>query len=90
MKGLIGDLRGLLNQEIPAAAEAIRALTGPITIRQEKIAGRKVGARWIATFSPTLVSWLRQRAKAKQCPDSVTLDPKYANLDNARNGPNPH
>jgi DNA invertase Pin-like site-specific DNA recombinase len=74
VKGLIGDLRGLLNQEIPAAAESIRALTGPITIRQEKIARRKVGARWIATFSPTLVSWLRQRAKAKQCPDSVTLE----------------
>jgi len=74
VKGLIVDLRGLLNQEIPAAAEAIRALTGPITIRQEKITGRKVGARWIATFSPTLVSWLRQRAKAKQCPDSVTLE----------------
>jgi hypothetical protein len=74
VKGLIADLRGLLNQEIPAAAEAIRALSGPITIRQEKIAGRKVGAKWIATFSPTLLSWLRQRAKEKECPDSITLE----------------
>jgi hypothetical protein len=74
VKELIADLRGQLYQEIPAAAEAIRALTGPITIRQEKIEGRKVGVKWIATFSPTLVGWLRQRARDKECPDSVTLE----------------
>ena len=32
-KVYLEDMRGLLNQEIPAAAEAIRTLTGPITIR---------------------------------------------------------
>jgi hypothetical protein len=74
VKKLIAGMRGLLNQEIPAAAEAIRALTGPITIRQETIPGRKVGAKWIATFTPTLLNWLRQSAKGKDYPDSVTLE----------------
>jgi DNA invertase Pin-like site-specific DNA recombinase len=74
VKALLSDVRRLLNQEIPAAAEAIRALTGPITIRQEKVAGRNRGAKWIASFSPDLLGWLRQRAKATDCPDSVTLE----------------
>ncbi len=74
MKALLADLRGLLNQEIPAAAEAIRALTGPITIRQEAIPGKKRGARWIATFSPDFLGWLRRGAQGKDCPDSITLE----------------
>jgi hypothetical protein len=74
VKTLLADLRGLLNQEIPAAAEAIRALTGPITIRQEKIPGKKRGAKWIATFSPDLLGWLHHGAKAKDYPDSITLE----------------
>ncbi len=74
MKTLLADLRGLLNQEIPAAAEAIRALTGPITIRQEAIPGKKRGARWIATFSPDFLGWLRRGGQAKDCPDSITLE----------------
>jgi DNA invertase Pin-like site-specific DNA recombinase len=71
---LLQDLRGLLNQEIPAAAEAIRALTGPITIRQEKTPGKEKGARWIATFSPDLIGWIRKMKPAKDYPESITLE----------------
>jgi DNA invertase Pin-like site-specific DNA recombinase len=74
VKALLADLRGLLGQEIPAAAEAIRALTGPIKIRQERVPGKKQGARWIATFTPDLLGWLRQNAMGKDCPDSVSLE----------------
>jgi hypothetical protein len=74
VKALLADLRGLLNQETHAAAEAIRALTGPITIRQEAVSGKKRGAKWIATFTPDLLGWLRREAKAKDYPDSVTLE----------------
>jgi predicted transcriptional regulator len=74
VKALLSDLRGVFSEEIPAAAEAIRALTGPITIRQEKIPGKKRGAKWIATFTPDLLGWLRRQAKAKDYPDSITLE----------------
>ncbi len=67
-------LRAILNQEIPVAAEAIRRLTGPISIRQEAIPGKKRGARWIATFSPDLLALLRHVTHEKDCPDSVTLE----------------
>ena len=69
----LADLRGLLNQEIPMAAEAIRTLTGPIKIRQEKTPGRR-GARWIATFSPDLLRLLRYVAKQNGDPDVALLD----------------
>ena len=71
-KVYLADLRGLLNQEIPMAAEAIRTLTGPIKIRQEKIPGKR-GARWIATFSPDLIALLRKLAKDKGYPDAASL-----------------
>jgi hypothetical protein len=54
------------------AAEAIRALTGPIQIRQEKIPGRP-GARWIATFAPDLNALLRKLAKDHKYPEAQTL-----------------
>lgn len=57
------DFRETLNLVIPAAAEAIRTLTGPISIRQEEVPGRKSGARWTATFGPDLVRALRSVAK---------------------------
>jgi hypothetical protein len=60
---LLADIRALLNQDIPIAAEAIRQLTGPIKIRQERVPGRNRGARWIATFSPDLIRLLRHVAK---------------------------
>jgi DNA invertase Pin-like site-specific DNA recombinase len=68
----LADLRSLLHQEIPMAAEAIRALTGPIMIRQEEVPGKR-GARWIATFSPDLVALLRKLAKDKGYADTATL-----------------
>ena len=52
VRSYVPELRAILNQEIPAAAEAIRRLTGPISIRQEAIPEKTRGARWIATFSP--------------------------------------
>jgi len=70
----LADLRGLLNQDIPMAAEAIRAMTGPITITQEPIPGKSHGARWIATFSPDLTGLLAKVANDKECPDSITLE----------------
>jgi DNA invertase Pin-like site-specific DNA recombinase len=74
VRSLLADLRGLLSQEIPAAAEAIRAWSGRITIRQEEVPGRKTGAKWVASFSPDLLGWLRRAAQEKGCPDSVTLE----------------
>jgi transposase len=71
---LLADARGLLNGEVAAAAEAIRELTGRITVRQEAGTGRKRGAKWIATFTPDFVGWLARWAKEKSCPDSVTLE----------------
>jgi hypothetical protein len=72
-KAYLADLRGLLNQEIPMAAEAIRTLTGPITIRQEKVPDMR-GARWIARFSPVLIALLRRLAKDKGYPDVPALE----------------
>lgn len=61
-KVFLASMRALLNQEVSMAAEAIRKLTGPIMIRQEKIPGRP-GARWIATFSPDFTRLLQHLAK---------------------------
>lgn len=74
VKRYVEDLRGLLNQEIPAAAEAIRRITGPIKIRQERIPGRKMGARWIATFSPNLLPALAHLGQGRNYPDCWSLD----------------
>jgi len=66
------DLRGVLNEEVPLAAEAIRTLSGPIKIHQEKVSGTP-GARWIATFTPDLISLLRKLASKNAYPDGPTL-----------------
>lgn len=50
-KQYLVNLRSLLNGDIPEAAAAIRAVTGPISIREERVAGRN-RARWVATFQP--------------------------------------
>lgn len=55
------------------AAEAIRALTGPIRIHQESIPGRKRGAKWIATFTPDLIRLLRRFADEQRTPELRTL-----------------
>ena len=74
VKAYVADLDALLNQSIPAAAETLRLLTGPITIRQEKIPGRKRGARWIARFSPNLMRLLLKAASNGDYPDCITLE----------------
>jgi len=70
---LLGNLREILNQEIPLAAEALRALTGPITVRQELEQGKR-GAKWIAHFTPNLLNVLCKTAKEKDYPDAITLE----------------
>ena len=74
ISGYLTDLRGILTQDVPMAAEGLRALTGPITITQEKIPGKCRGGRWIATFSPNLIQLLAKIAKNKECPDCITLE----------------
>ena len=68
----LADMRALLEQEVPMAAEAIRTLTGPIRIRQEVIPGKR-GARWFATFSPDLTALLRKLATDKGASDRAVL-----------------
>ena len=46
-KAYLTNLRETLDQDIPIAAEAIRALTGSIRVRQEQLPDRK-RSRWIA------------------------------------------
>lgn len=70
----LADANALLRQDAPAAAEIIRKLTGRITIRQEKIEGKKRGARWIATFSPQLLTLLATMGRAKGYPETRTLE----------------
>lgn len=70
----LGDIQALLQQEIPAAAEVIRKLTGPIRITQQRALGQTRGATWVATFSPNLVELLRLISKGMNCPESITLE----------------
>lgn len=71
---LVKNPRQLFNQSIPAAAEVIRALTGPIAITQESNPGRKRGARWFAQFRPNVLTLLSDTAQKADSPDSVTLE----------------
>jgi DNA invertase Pin-like site-specific DNA recombinase len=74
IRAYLADIRGLLNQEIPAAAETIRRLTGPIKIHQDRALGQKRGAKWIATFCPDLLRLLASVARTNGYPDSITLE----------------
>lgn len=73
----LADLRDLLNQAIPASAEAIAELTGPIKITQEKIPGMKTKAKWIATFSPDFLGLLTQLGASKNYPECKSLEFLY-------------
>ena len=73
-RAYLEKVRDLLSTDVPAAAEAIRALTGPISICQEPIPGKKRGGVWIATFSPDFVSLLSHVTKNRDYPDSLTLE----------------
>lgn len=68
------QIREVLNQSTAASSDAIKGITGPITIHQEKIPGRKTGAKWIATFSPRFLQFLAKFAKDGNYPDSRTLE----------------
>ncbi|MDB5334819.1 MAG: hypothetical protein JWN70_438 [Planctomycetaceae bacterium] len=61
-KAYLENLRQLLNRDTAEAAAAIRLITGPITIREEKISGKTRGARWIASFQPQWNQILNQIA----------------------------
>ena len=65
-------LQEVLSEEIPMAAEAIRTLTGPITIEQETIPGKKRG-RWVAKFTPDLTRLLR-KISSQEVFDSILLE----------------
>jgi len=58
-KEYLSNLREILNSDIPTAAAAIRTITGPITVRQESLPGRK-RQRWVASFQPNLRELLRR------------------------------
>jgi site-specific DNA recombinase len=79
----MADLTKLLRQGIPRAAEAIRMLTGPITIRQEEYESKR-GARWIATFTPDLVAVLRQLGTENGTPDRAVLATITNTADSAK------
>ena len=70
-KTYLTDLRETLDQDIPVAAEAIRALTGPIRVRQEQLPGRK-RSRWIASFQPNLRELLRRVSPPETQIDDAT------------------
>ena len=74
VKTYVADLRGLLNADVPAAAESLRTLTGRIVVQQVNDPSRKTGAPWTATFTPHVVGLLRKLTKQKDYPDSVTLE----------------
>ncbi len=65
-KKLLGELRDVLNRDVAIAGPAIRALTGPIRIRQEPIPGLKMRNRWIARFTPQ-VGQLLSRVCPSDC-----------------------
>lgn len=67
------DIREVFSLEIPQAAEAIRQLTGPIEVRQQKVEGKR-GARWIAKFTPNIPQLLHYVSQRNDYPDSVTLE----------------
>jgi len=68
------DLRTVLGQEVPAAAEALRTLTGPISISQQPYPDGRRGAQWIAKFSPNLMRLLSKIGRAEEYPDCITLE----------------
>ncbi|MFZ1007372.1 MAG: recombinase family protein, partial [Candidatus Sulfotelmatobacter sp.] len=72
--GYLDDIRALLNQEVPAAADALRNLTGPISITQQPHPAGGRRAIWMATFTPKLAEMLTRIAKDKDCPDSMCLE----------------
>jgi site-specific DNA recombinase len=69
------DMRELLNQDIPVAAEALRTLTGPIKITQQETPERKHSAAWVASFTPRLFDFLQQVVKEKNASNTMSFEP---------------
>ncbi len=70
-KAYLTNLRETLDQDIPIAAEAIRALTGSIRVRQEQLPDRK-RSRWVASFQPNLRELLRRVSLPETMIDDAT------------------
>ena len=77
-KAYLTNLRELLGQDLSVAAEAIRALTGPIKIRQESESGHS-RQRWVASFQPNLRELLRRVCPAEAPIGSVVAAVQVAN-----------
>ncbi|MEX0885260.1 MAG: recombinase family protein [Phycisphaeraceae bacterium] len=73
---LLKDVRGLLEQEIPAAARAIREITGPIAIKQVEMDGYD-RPQWTASVRGDVLPLLRQAAGRKNCPSSLSWEFLY-------------
>lgn len=71
-KNYLTRLQDVLSEEVPMAAESIRSLTGPITIHQEPIPGKK-RSRWVAKFTPDLMQLLSKLSN-QEVFDSILLD----------------
>ena len=71
--GHLADLRSLLQQDIPEAAERLRDLFGSISITHKRVSGRP-GAIWTATFSPQLAEVIGEIASEKSCPSALPLE----------------
>jgi hypothetical protein len=58
----VARLRDTLTDDVPAAAESVRLLTGPIRVSQRKVPGRR-GAAWVARLRPKLAELLSVSAE---------------------------
>ena len=76
----LSRLQDVLSEEVPMAAEAIRTLTGPITIQQEPIPGKK-RPRWVARFTPDLMRLL-SKISNQEVFDSILLEKGEQSLSN--------
>jgi transposase len=66
------DLRKLLLEDVPLAADALREFLGPIKIHEEPSPIRKGTFRWIATFSPKWTTVLAKPLDGETAVDVAT------------------
>ncbi len=71
-KVYLENLRALFQGDTAEVAAAIRSMTGPISIREEKILGKDRGGRWIASFQPQWSAILSRLAKLGAVSPSMT------------------
>lgn len=70
---MVQDLRGLLAQDVAAAAPVLKELMGTITVTQAPEPGTK-GTPWIAKFSVNAVPAIARVASQKGCPTTGTWE----------------